>query len=250
MSSLAEFAQSAKGVHDLHPLDYPDLLNEQIVSVMSGTSIPMAIFSHSKNEYIWSNKSFLQLTGISPLTEVHDRFSWIHPKDHDILHSDIYDQLDKICDMNIHYGSEKMSYLVNFRIRRPVQADCIQILRQTDVLSWNSSKRPELVLEIFSTMQDRSLSEKMVLTVSLFDQRAKANVTIHKQEYTRVPLKLAKREREVLGFMLKNQSATQISKRLNISYYTARAHWRNIMLKMDCHSLTEIRQKALRKGWI
>ncbi|MCA6068313.1 helix-turn-helix transcriptional regulator [Chryseobacterium sp. RG1] len=62
--------------------------------------------------------------------------------------------------------------------------------------------------------------------------------------------KLTKREVEVLGYIAKGYSASQISKVLNISFYTARTHRKNILQKTESKNLLELVKKCFLWGYL
>jgi two-component system NarL family response regulator len=63
----------------------------------------------------------------------------------------------------------------------------------------------------------------------------------------RIPV-LAPREREVLQLLAEGHSSASIAKKLQISFHTVETHRRNIMRKLDLHSVAELTRYALREG--
>lgn len=61
---------------------------------------------------------------------------------------------------------------------------------------------------------------------------------------------LTKREMEILGYIAKGYSASQISNLLNISFYTARTHRKNIMRKTDSKNTLDLLKKCFQWGYI
>jgi len=59
---------------------------------------------------------------------------------------------------------------------------------------------------------------------------------------------LARREREVLALLAEGRRSAEIAKRLGISTATVDVHRRNIMRKLDLHSVAELTKYALRHG--
>ena len=59
---------------------------------------------------------------------------------------------------------------------------------------------------------------------------------------------LTDREREVLQLLAEGTSTKQIASRLNMSVKTAETHRRNIMQKLDLHSVAELTKYAVRHG--
>ena len=60
--------------------------------------------------------------------------------------------------------------------------------------------------------------------------------------------KLGRREREVLRLIAQGQRSADIAAQLRISIGTVEAHRRNIMRKLDLHSVAELTTYALREG--
>jgi two-component system NarL family response regulator len=59
---------------------------------------------------------------------------------------------------------------------------------------------------------------------------------------------LGAREREVLQLLAEGHSSPEIAKRLHISPSTVETHRRNIMKKLDVHSVAELTKYAIREG--
>ncbi len=59
---------------------------------------------------------------------------------------------------------------------------------------------------------------------------------------------LGPKEREVLQLIAEGKTSRQIGARLNISDKTVEVHRRNIMLKLDLHSVAELTKYAVREG--
>ena len=60
--------------------------------------------------------------------------------------------------------------------------------------------------------------------------------------------KLGRREREVLRLIAQGRRSPEIADQLHISIGTVEAHRRNIMRKLDLHSVAELTKYALREG--
>jgi two-component system NarL family response regulator len=59
---------------------------------------------------------------------------------------------------------------------------------------------------------------------------------------------LAPREREVLQLLAEGHSSASIGQKLNISLHTVESHRRNIMRKLNLHTVAELTRYALREG--
>lgn len=61
---------------------------------------------------------------------------------------------------------------------------------------------------------------------------------------------LGRREREVLRLIAQGQRTNTIAERLHISSATVEAHRRNIMRKLDLHSVADLTRYAIREGLV
>jgi two-component system, NarL family, response regulator NreC len=59
---------------------------------------------------------------------------------------------------------------------------------------------------------------------------------------------LAPREREVLQLLAEGHTTASTAEKLGISFHTAETHRRNIMRKLDIHSIAELTRYAVREG--
>jgi two-component system NarL family response regulator len=59
---------------------------------------------------------------------------------------------------------------------------------------------------------------------------------------------LAPREREVLQLIAEGHSSRDVARRLHISAQTVETHRRNIMQKLDLHSVADLTRYAIREG--
>jgi two-component system NarL family response regulator len=59
---------------------------------------------------------------------------------------------------------------------------------------------------------------------------------------------LGSREREVLQLLAEGHTSPQIADHLHVSVKTVEAHRRNIMRKLDCHTIAELTKYAVREG--
>ena len=61
-------------------------------------------------------------------------------------------------------------------------------------------------------------------------------------------LRLGRREREVLDLLAEGKSSPEIGSQLHIASSTLDVHRRNIMRKLDLHSVAELTKHAIREG--
>ncbi len=61
-------------------------------------------------------------------------------------------------------------------------------------------------------------------------------------------VKLGRRELEVLALVAEGKSSSQIAARMHIAPSTVEVHRRNIMRKLDLHTVAELTKYAIREG--
>jgi DNA-binding NarL/FixJ family response regulator len=59
---------------------------------------------------------------------------------------------------------------------------------------------------------------------------------------------LGPREREIVQLLAEGRSSPEIARRLHISTRTVETHRRNIMKKLDLHSVADLTKYAIREG--
>ena len=82
------------------------------------------------------------------------------------------------------------------------------------------------------------------------DLKKSGQISLEITGYSHDDLKLSKRENEVLFYMLRGGTASQIASRLFISKRTVERHFENIKLKMACQSKPDVIEKAIDLGFM
>jgi DNA-binding NarL/FixJ family response regulator len=87
---------------------------------------------------------------------------------------------------------------------------------------------------------------RMYLSPQIADLVVDARVAASPSQARKEPL--APREREVLQLIAEGHSSREIARRLHISSHTVETHRRNIMQKLDLHSVADLTRYAIREG--
>ena len=218
-------------------------------------SSPLNVYDHRRNKVVYVNNKFIQLTNLTE-DECYDLRlesleQWVHPSDSAILREKVMQSLSSSCADLLTRGNRKLSFQVNFRIRNYSEnRETCTVLAQCSVLEWDENDTPATTLTLFSDITRHCSGQKIVLSVNVFDESENKWKTYSTMQFHHEPLMLSRREREIVSHIISDASATQISQRLNMPYYTVRAHWRNILLKTECKSQKELKERAHREGWI
>jgi len=75
-----------------------------------------------------------------------------------------------------------------------------------------------------------------------------AKVREHSARGSPTRVNLGPREREVLQLLAEGRTSSQIARQLHVSIRTVETHRRNIMRKLDLHSVAELTKFAIREG--
>jgi DNA-binding CsgD family transcriptional regulator len=230
-------------------------ISESVLSFTSCFNTPITIFNQELKRFIFVNKAFLNLLGMSEEELCNSKQEnyglWVDDNDNHVLNEGINDAFKECCDKIAKHDIGKLSYMINFRLKKKDHnGEQLQMLVQRNVLEWNEDRTPKITLDLYSDIGRRKHSNKILLTVKHLNTISKKWDEVLEQEFLRVPQMLASREKEILKLMLDDKSSTQISIEKEISVYTVRSHWRNILLKTNCESKSQLKRLAFAEGWI
>lgn len=101
----------------------------------------------------------------------------------------------------------------------------------------------ELVVAIRSVMRDQ-----IYLSCTIADSVIKDYVKLTRSAPTSAFSVLSAREREVLQALAEGRSTKEVASRLHVSIKTIETHRKQIMDKLDIHSIAELTKYAIREG--
>jgi DNA-binding NarL/FixJ family response regulator len=107
------------------------------------------------------------------------------------------------------------------------------------------SAHTELVAAIRAVMAGHSFLSPEITGIVL-----KAGVSRAQTEFSSIDDQLSGREREILQLVAEGSTSGQIASTLNVGTRTVEQHRRNIMEKLQLHSVAELTQYAIRVGII
>ena len=105
-----------------------------------------------------------------------------------------------------------------------------------------------------SAFEELSMAIKTVLSGKTYLSPAIAGVVVddamrHSSKKTsRTNIELTPREREVLQLLTEGRTTKRIATQLNVSVKTVETHRRQVMEKLDIHSVAELTKWAVREG--
>lgn len=233
--------ESKKPKQEQYPPDY----------LIHHLTTPITIYDYRVNKFTYVNQPFADLTGftVDDLNSI--QFAWfsrIHPRDLTIWKELVLPRINEMSKKHVKNNKQHFSATVCFRFRNKDE-QYIQLLTQSDVIEWTNKERA-VVLNTFTDITNYKQGAKMFLEISIADESKRNWQTVHREEFTEEPEMLSKREKEIMKLMIDRKSAQEISKILDMNYYTLRSHMRNILIKTKCNSQSELRVLAVAEGWI
>lgn len=224
-------------------------------NILDHLHAPLNIYDHRSNKFVYVNKLFAQLIGLSVeecyAQELKDYNNWINSDDLWMLRNLVAKHLINVLDEHIRDHSEQFNYVVNFRLlQKAKNLDVISVLANCNVLEWNANLTPAVTLNMFTLTTHYNHHQKMIFTANLLNKKTLHWTNVLKEEFLHIPHMLGMREREIMTSMLKEKSATEIAMEKKMSVHTVRSHWRNVLLKTNCKTQKELTHLAHVEGWI
>jgi two-component system response regulator NreC len=105
-----------------------------------------------------------------------------------------------------------------------------------------------------SAFEELSMAIKTVLSGKIYLSPAIAGIVVEDmmrkspQKVSRNNIELTPREREVLQLLAEGRTTKRIASQLNVSVKTVETHRRQVMEKLDIHSVAELTKWAVREG--
>jgi DNA-binding NarL/FixJ family response regulator len=94
----------------------------------------------------------------------------------------------------------------------------------------------------------QAMTGQLVLSEKISDVLARDYVRVIGRDGASAFVVLSAREREVLQLIAEGRSTREVAAKLNVSIKTVETHRRQIMEKLDIHSIAELTKYAIREG--
>ena len=172
----------------------------------------------------------------------------IHPEEVEIILNQI---LPAYVDLIIDSSQEdrkKLQFQYNYRFKRKDDIH-LNLMEQLYVLKTDQAGKPSLVLGNVIILGNNDTlpiraTAKLVSELGLSE-------TIFSKTYRVTPNDLSEvtpRELDILRNLATGKTSKQIGDRLHISPHTVDTHRRNLLKKLNCHSVVELAQFAFKNG--
>ena len=230
-------------------------IHPDVSYILHHFNAPLNIFDHRHKRFLYVNKRFTQLAGLSAEAcydqNLEDFGSWIDVGDFSMLQNEIGKRLYEAYREYVRDNSEQLTYLINFRLKEKGSGNAPTIvLAKCSVVEWNANHTPAITLNLLTDITHYKHNHKTILSIKMFEKHAGHWKTMLKEEFLRVPEMLGGREREIMAEMLKDKSAAKIAEEKDMSFHTVRSHWRNVLQKTNCHTQKELKHRAHLEGWV
>ncbi len=227
---------------------------DQLLEHFKHLSTPVSIFDNERKMFIYCNDKFINLVGFDEnecYNHVFNDFrKWIHPNDHSILIDQVGSRLRDFKNNSLQLHEEKFSLHFNFRLNTKNKEDhYTSVFAQCSVLEWKNDY-PFLILCLLTDITKYNKNNKIVYSINWYNQNEQEWTKVFEEEFLNEPRMLSTREKQIFNLIIQDMSATAISKELNIAFHTVRTHWRNILSKTGCNNQRELKQLAIKEGWI
>ncbi len=230
---------------------------EELIHYFNNLSSPFAILDNTKSKFIYCNSKFIKLTGFNEEECYNHTFSdfqkWIYPDDYITLENNIGKHLRVLNNTfkDTVFSAHKINFQFNFRLKeKDKNGKHISLLAQSTILEWDDHNKPKILLIQLSDITDYTYYNKIVFSIKLYNNEERQWISVFQEDFLIKPKMLSDREIEIFSYIVQDLSASEISKILNISFFTVRTHWRNILSKTGCKTQKELKILAQKNGWI
>jgi DNA-binding CsgD family transcriptional regulator len=210
------------------------------------------LYSSSARKILFHNEEFKNLTGISNnefrkkgLTPYFELFM---PEDYVMILHKAYPFIIDLISRKKNNELTIFKYSLNYRIKTS-SGKIKQMFHQSTVLEYTPGSEPDITLAHISDISEYKTDAAMLLRISAYDSIKKKWKKLADEKFFHTPKTLSVRETAIMQMLVAGQSQYIIADKLNISYYTVRAHCRHILEKTECRSIKDLRQKSLAEGW-
>jgi len=221
--------------------------------IFSKLNSPISIFDFRADKIVYANDKFLQFTGLTQeecnRITLGEFYSWIEASDLKMLMHDVRGRMEQLYPTLVHCNSAQLTFTVNFRLKER-HGKYTHVLSQSSVIEWSHNLFPAAILNLLTDVTDHKKDQKMILSVSMFNECEQQWNIVHTAEFLRAPEQLSKRETEIMKLMVNGKSLEMISEELHISYHTVRTHCQNILDETGCPSQQKLKEHALKEGWV
>jgi len=221
------------------PGDIDNLCKQEIIERLKHleeiiTSLDAAVYIHNlqTNHHVWTNNNYQKIIGYTAeeIGEmgIEEALKIYHPDDLEIIKKRIaYLKADK-----------GKPYSGIYRIKHK-EGHWVWVYCHASVFKRNKAGKPQLVLGLAIDFTERIQTEKQLDKLIKENRQLKDHILIQK---------LTKREREILEYIAKGLSCKEISKILQVSYFTAETHRKNISKKLKLKNTAAIVSFAVKHG--
>jgi len=237
-------------------LDTPSLekktLSALSVILLEQITGSIYLYSRSAEKILFHNEEFENMTGISG-SEFSKKgltpyFELIMPEDYVMIMQRAYPFIVELLSRKKGNELTVFKYSLNYRIK-PASGKIRHMFHQSTVLEHMSNNEPDVTLAHISDISEYKTDAAMVVRISAYDSVKKKWRKLADEKFVYTPKILTARETAIMQMLVTGQTQNVIADKLNISYFTVRAHCRHILEKTECRSIKDLRQKSLTEGW-
>jgi DNA-binding CsgD family transcriptional regulator len=200
------------------------------------------ILDYRSQEYLYINESCKDIFGFSASFIMKKGQRWLlerlHKDDLEIISQTHFKTLLIHCHNSSLEEIKNCLFSLNYRVKNN-NGNYIHILQQYVILEIDEYKNPILTLGTCTNITDFKSDNTVNFSVKkcLKGIRTKE---IYGSDPPNNKMLFSSRENDVLKLLFYGSSSKKIAETLNISYYTVRAHRRNLIQKSNCKNTPEL----------
>lgn len=255
LSPYLEYQTFLKNKNEIHPIKDSGYYLEKY-SIKRGLAdiIPCAIYiiNYQTQEFLFVSEGCKDILGHNSkefksngVALQEDNY---HPEDSKVMSNEIFRKFVAYCK-SLPIGEHKNArFSLNFRYLKGGKS-YVKIFRQYVVLETDKEGNPLLSLCICTDITSQKSDDKIIFSISHFNEK-RVLEEVSTETFFNATDFISKKETEVLKCILKGLTSAEIAEKLKISFFTVKAHRRNILEKTKCKNSPDLLNYALTKGII
>ena len=234
--------------------EFPDVnkyLKERgmLKKIMDVMPCGIAVLDYQTQRYIYASESVKMITGWSS-DEIKGKGPgfWserIHPDDFAQFATNSFPKLLNALHSFEEEEIRQCKFSVNYRFKRKDNT-WVMLLQNTVILEMDENRNPLLLLNVATDITNYKTDNSMIFSVTHCDKdnniKSISSTRLISENDTSV------HENDIIKLILSSYSSNQIATKLFISFYTVRAHRRNILEKTHCKNSSDLTRYAIANG--
>ena len=170
----------------------------------------------------------------------------VHPEEVEIITNHVYPAYVELISNSSPQNRQKIQFQYNYRFKRK-DGVYLKLLEQMYALKVDQAGKPSLILGNVIILGNNDALP--IRATAKLISKSGLSETIFSETYRTPPNDISgitQRELDILRNLATGKTSKQIGDKLHISPHTVDTHRRNLLKKLDCHSVVELAQFTFR----